>query len=170
VTVGRRGAMRTGLIAVAFLAVAMAACQPAAAPTATPSPTPAASSTPLASATPVAADAILVTVSVTGGECPNGPCGAEYVVKGDGRVDGPAGGPTTIPPETVARIVSLAASTDWDAVRSVPFASMCPTAYDGQKRVYAFPAAGGDLVFDSCEFDLSNVPVFQAIDAALFGG
>ena len=61
-------------------------------------------------------------------------------------------------------------ATDWGAVRAVPFTGQCPTAYDGQKHVYAFPADAGDLVFDSCEFDLSTVPVIQLIDAALFGG
>ncbi len=113
---------------------------------------------------------IAFTVSVTGGECPNGPCGAEYVVYGDGRVDGPDGGPISLRADALGQIATLAAATDWDAVRSVPFTGQCPTAYDGQKHVYAFPAPGGDIVLDSCEFDLSQVEVIRAIDAALFGG
>ena len=60
--------------------------------------------------------------------------------------------------------------TNWDAVRAVPFTGECPTAFDGQKHIYGFPAPGGDLVFDSCEFDLSGVEVFQTIDKALFAG
>ena len=161
-------------LAAAILALVAVACQPAATATPTASPTtPASTSTApsVSSAAPsTASGAIVFTVSVTGGECPNGPCGAEYVVYGDGRVDGPAGGPATIPAAQLARITGLAGTTDWDAVRSVPFASMCPTAYDGQKHVYAFPARGGDIVLDSCEFDLSQVEVIQSIDSALFGG
>jgi hypothetical protein len=109
-------------------------------------------------------------VSVTGGECPNGPCGADYAIHADGRVDGPDGAPPSIPSAQVATIAALAAATDWDGVRAVPFTRECPTAFDGQKHVYAFPADTGELVFDSCEFDLSAVPVIQAIDAALFAG
>jgi hypothetical protein len=92
------------------------------------------------------------------------------VVHGDGQVDGPTGGPTSIPAAQLAHITGLVATTDWEAIRLVPFASMCPTAYDGQKHVYAFPAPGGDVVLDSCEFDLSHAEVIKAIDTALFGG
>ena len=103
----------------------------------------------------VAADAIVVTVDVTGGECANGPCGAQYVIRGDGSIDGPEGSPASIPAERAAEIAALAASTDWDAVRAVPFTGECPVNFDGQKHIYSFPADTGDLVFDSCEFDLS---------------
>ena len=159
------------IVAAASLVLLATACQPAASgtPTVSPASTSAAPSVPSA-APSTATDAIVFTVSVTGGECPNGPCGAEYVVYRDGRVDGPSGGPAAITGAQLARITGLAGTTDWDAVRAVPFTSMCPTAYDGQKHVYAFPARGGDIVLDSCEFDLSQVEVIQAIDAALFGG
>ena len=112
----------------------------------------------------------MVTVDVTGGECANGPCGAQYVIRGDGSIEGPEGSPASIPGEQAAAIAALAASTDWDAVRAVPFTGECPTNVDGQKHIYSFPADTGDLVFDSCEFDLSAVPVIEAIDAALFSG
>lgn len=165
-------ARRTILLTL-LVVVAVAACQPGASATPSPSAVEPVGPTATATATPaptVDPDAIVVTVSVTGGECPNGPCGAEYVVYADGRVDGPDGGPTAITSEQVAGIASLAAATDWDAVRDVPFTGECPVNYDGQKHVYGFPADSGELVFDSCEFDLSSVPVIQAIDAAVFGG
>jgi hypothetical protein len=145
-----------------LLLVIVVACQ-AVAPVTPPA------SAVLSVASSGAADVILVTVTVTGGECPSGACGAEYVVHRDGRVDGPDGH-RAIPVDQIDRIADEVSRTDWDAVRSVPFSGDCPTAYDGQKHVYAFPSSGGDLVFDSCEFDLSRAAVFQAIDAALLAG
>ena len=110
-----------------------------------------------------------MSVVVVGGECPGGRCDNEAVLYGDGRVEGPgAHGPVAA--DDVARISELIDATDWDAVRAVPFTGECPTAFDGQKHVYTFPADTGDLVFDSCEFDLTSVPVIQAIDRALLGG
>lgn len=162
--VRRPAPMRASRLLCAVLAFAVAGCQEPAAvatPTSVPSATPAPS---------VAGDAILVTVDVTGGECPSGPCGAEYVVYVDGRVDGPADGARAISKDQMDLIAAEVGRTNWDVVRSVPFTSMCPTAYDGQKRVYAFPLRGGDVVVDSCELDLSRVRVVRMIDAALFGG
>ena len=71
--------------------------------------------------------------------------------------------PGALRPFVIAAFVAFA------VVRSVPFAGECPTAYDGRKHVYAFPARGGDVVIDSCEFDLSQGPATKAVDAALFG-
>jgi|tagenome__1003787_1003787.scaffolds.fasta_scaffold20421922_1 hypothetical protein len=169
----------TRLLTALPLVVILAACQPAAPAarivpsTAAVAPAGSASATnepSAAAALSIAADAILVTVSVTGGECADGPCGAEFAIHRDGRADSPKGGPTSIPAAAAGTIAMLASTTDWDAVRAMPFTGQCPTAYDGQKHVYAFPADTGDLLFDSCELDLSGVPVFRAIDAALFGG
>jgi hypothetical protein len=169
------------LVGVSVLAI-VAACQAGSSSTvappvsAAPTPTDASASTsptPTLAPTPgpsAAADAIVVTVDVTGGECADGPCGAEYVIRGDGSIDGPDGSPASIPAERAAEIAALAAATDWDAVRAVPFTGECPVNFDGQKHVYTFPAATGALVFDSCEFDLSGVEVFTTIDATLFGG
>jgi hypothetical protein len=71
--------------------------------------------------------------------------------------------PGALRPFVIAAFVAVA------LVRSAPFAGECPTAYDGQKHVCAFPARGGDVVIDSCEFDLSHRPATKAVDAALFG-
>ena len=162
------------LVALLLLLV-LAACQPApaATPSAAPTTAPTNGPTPTPSEAPaesLAADEIVVTVSVTGGECPNGPCGASYTIYGDGRVDGLEDPLYAIPGDQMTLIADQVGRTNWDAVRAVPFTGECPTAFDGQKHVYAFPAETGDLVFDSCEFDLSSVPAIQAIDAALFGG
>jgi hypothetical protein len=170
------------LLVGASLVAIVAACQagpssttgPSASPqpaSAGPASTAAPASTPTPTTAPsAAADAIVVTVDVTGGECANGPCGAQYVIRNDGSIDGPEGAPSSIPAELAEEIAALAASADWDAVRAVPFTGECPTAFDGQKHVYTFPAETGALVFDSCEFDLGGVEVFTTIDAALFGG
>lgn len=115
---------------------------------------------------------ILVTVETRGGECPGGPCGERIVIHRDGTVetarsDATAGPP--IPAETVALIAGQIATTDWTAVRAVPFTGECPTAFDGQETVYTFPTAAGVQVFSSCENDLSGVEVFTTIQETLFG-
>jgi len=162
------------LVGASLLAI-VAACQagPASSPVAssTVSTAPVPTRPPTATEPPSdAADTIVVTVEVIGGECPNGPCGAQYVVYADGRVDGPSEALQAIPGDQMTLIADQVGRTNWDAVSEVPFTGECPTAFDGQKHVYGFPAPGGDLVFDSCEFDLSNVEAIQTIDAALFGG
>jgi hypothetical protein len=167
----RRGAMSAAGLLLAIV-VLVAACQPGpsvggASPSPSAQPAPG-SSPPHASA--VSGATVLVTVELTGGECANGPCGSTYVIHADGRVDGPPAAPRSVSPDEIAKLVALRSATDWDAVRSVPFTGDCPTATDGQKSVYAFPADTGDLVFDSCEFDLSGVEVFQVIDRLLFAG
>ena len=165
------------LLAGASLLVIVVACQAGQSSTVTPSGTPAPTATVVPGSIPTtdpatssAADTIVLTVDVTGGECANGPCGAQYVVYGDGRVDGPPGAALAIPADQMTLIADQVGRTNWDAVRAVPFTGECPTAFDGQKHIYGFPAPGGDLVFDSCEFDLSGVEAIQAIDQALFAG
>jgi hypothetical protein len=158
--------MRSPGLAFAFAVFVVAACrQPAAVAAPSVAPPPNVVVSPSA-----ASGAIAFTVSLSGGECPNGPCGSEYVVHVDGSVNGPADALMTIPQDQMDVIADQVGRTNWDVVRSVPFTGQCPTAYDGQKRVYAFPARGGDVVVDSCEVDLSQVEVIRSIDAALFGG
>ncbi len=177
--VARPGAMHGArLLAGASIVAIVAACQAGHSATVTPSGAPAPTATIVPSLTPTpdpspsagAADTIVLTVDVTGGECANGPCGAQYVVYGDGRVDGPPGALQAIPADQMTLIADQVGRTSWDAVREVPFTGECPTAFDGQKHIYGFPAPGGDLVFDSCEFDLSGVEVIQTIDEVLFAG
>jgi hypothetical protein len=115
---------------------------------------------------------VLVTVETTGGECPDGPCGARYVIHRDGRVarSGTSGEASRqLPPDVIARIASLAAVADWDEVRSKPFTGQCPTAYDGQELSYTFETSVGPVAVRSCGSDLSGLELFTSIDEALFG-
>lgn len=111
---------------------------------------------------------VLVTVETSGGNCQQGPCGSRYLVHLDGRVERSDGERQQLSSDQLARIVELAAVTDWAAVRARPFTGECPTAYDGQKVVYTFERADGPVGLDSCESDLSGIAVFAAIDEALF--
>src|SRR5262245_31218924 len=116
--------MPSRLLLVALVAVVAAACASSA---------PETSSTPGSSATP------LVTSSIRGGLCPDGPCGTTIVIGREGYVHQTR--PTamdlgTIPlPELTALNVAIAA-TDFDAMRQHRFTGQCPTASDGQELIY----------------------------------
>ncbi len=113
----------------------------------------------------------LVTVTTRGGECMDGPCGSVTVIERDGTVHSAAKPPNelgTLPPDLLTALDAAIKTTDFDAVRAVPFEGDCPTAYDGQEVIYEFGAPGGTERVASCEtrIDPAN-PVFAATTAAL---
>jgi hypothetical protein len=113
----------------------------------------------------------LVTVTTRGGECVDGPCGSVVVIERDGSVRSAAKPPNelgTLPPHLLTALDAAIKTTDFDAVRAVPFDGECPTAYDGQEVIYEFGAPGGPERVASCEtrIDPAN-PVFAATTAAL---
>jgi hypothetical protein len=142
-----------GLAAVALvLAVALASCQ----------------SIP-ASLVPAAGP--LVTITVRGGECVNGPCGGTTVIERDGRAHETA--PVIkelgrISDTTLAALDAAVKTTDFDVVRARPFTGECPVAFDGQEFIYEFGAPGGTERIATCETEVDpNHPLWVAVAAAL---
>jgi hypothetical protein len=114
----------------------------------------------------------LVTVSVRGGECPEGPCGSTTVIERDGRVHQTAPVAAEMGALTGEVFTALQAAvntTDFAAIRARPFTGECPVTFDGQETIFEFGAPGGIQRIASCETDVDpNHPLFMAVTAAIF--
>jgi len=114
----------------------------------------------------------LVTVTVRGGECPEGPCGGTTVIERDGRVHqtapvaGELGG---LSDDLFTALDTAVKTTDFDVVRARPFTGECPVNFDGQETIYDFGTPGGRERIATCETEIDpNHPLFLAVTAALF--
>ncbi len=113
----------------------------------------------------------LVAVTVRGGECPEGACGATTVIERNGRVHQTA--PVAaelgaLAPNVLTALDAAVKTTDFDALRARKFTGECPMAYDGQEFIYEFGAPGGMERIATCETEVDpNDPLFVAVTAAL---
>jgi hypothetical protein len=144
-----------GLAAVALvLAVVSAACQ---------------SIPAVASLAPAAGP--LATVTVRGGECPEGACGGTTVIERDGRVhqtEPAAAELGQLPGDVLTALDAAVKTTDFDVIRARPFTGECPVNFDGQEVIYEFGARGGTERIATCETEIDpNHPLFVAISAAM---
>jgi hypothetical protein len=124
----------------------------------------------LASLAPVASGP-LVTITVRGGHCVDGPCGGTTVIERDGRAH-----ETTpevrergrLSSTTLAALDAAVKTTEFDVVRARPFTGECPVNFDGQEFIYEFGAPGGTERIATCETEIDpNHPLFDSISAAL---
>jgi hypothetical protein len=109
----------------------------------------------------------LATVTVRGGECPQGPCGGSTVIERNGRIH------QTVPvakelgqlPDELLNAVGAAVNAaDFDVIRAKPFTGECPVAFDGQETIFEFGAPGGTQRIATCETDVDpNHPLFLAV-------
>ena len=121
---------------------------------------------------PVPAPARAVaSVEVRGGECPDGTCSTRYDVFSDGRVVRDDGATDAMDADVAARLTELVEAADWTTILARPFTGECPTAYDGQERVYTFWPAAGEVTVATCtvQVDPGQEP-FATLDGVLFGG
>lgn len=143
------------LIAVAVLAAVLSACQ----------------SIPAVSSI-VPGSGPLVSVTLRGGECPDGPCGSTTVIERDGRVHQTAPVAAEMGALTGDLLTALdtaVRTTDFAAIRARPFTGECPVNFDGQETIYEFGAPGGIQRIATCETDVDpNHPLFRAVTAAIF--
>ena len=113
----------------------------------------------------------LVSVTVRGGECPEGACGGTTVIERDGRVHQTAPRPVEIGRLTANLLTALDAAvktSDFDVIRARPFTGECPVNFDGQEFIYEFGAPGGTERIATCETDVDpNHPLFVAMNAVL---
>ena len=116
-------------------------------------------------------DGPLVSITTRGGECPDGACGGTTVIERDGTVHITEPDPFQIgvvPPDVLSALDEAIKTTDFAAVRAVPFRGECPVNVDGQEQIYEFAAPGGTQRIASCETEIDpNHPLFAAIDAAM---
>jgi hypothetical protein len=113
----------------------------------------------------------LLTVSLEGGMCMDGPCDSAVMLERDGRVHSAAKPPNDlgrVSAQAYAALDAAIQATDFDAMRAKPFTGECPIAFDGQKQVFEFSVGGTIQRLDSCESELDwSSPVFIAMVAAL---
>lgn len=114
----------------------------------------------------------LVTVTVRGGDCPEGPCGSTTVIGRDGRVHrtAPVGVEMGVVADDVFTALETAVkTTDFDVIRARPFTGECPVNFDGQETIYEFGAPAGTQRIATCETDVDpNHPLFRAVTAVLY--
>ena len=124
----------------------------------------------VASLAPVAAGP-LVTITVRGGECPEGACGGTTVIERDGRVrqTAPAGADLgQVPPDVLTALDAAIKTTDFEVIRARPFTGECPVNFDGQETIYEFGAPSGAERIATCETDVDmDHPLFLATTLAL---
>lgn len=113
----------------------------------------------------------LATITVHGGECPDGPCGGTTVIERDGRIhqtEPAAAELGQLPGDVLTALDAAVKTTDFDVVRARPFTGECPVAFDGQEFIYEFGAPGGTERIATCETEVDpNHPLFVAISAAM---
>ncbi len=113
----------------------------------------------------------LLSVTVRGGECPEGACGGTTVIERDGRVHQTAPGPVEIgrlPDNLLTGLDAAVKTTDFDVIRARPFTGECPVNFDGQEFIYEFGAPSGTERIATCETQIDeNDPLFVAVSAAL---
>ncbi len=147
--------LRAGPALIILLAVLLAACQ---------------SLPAVASLAPVAS-APLVTVTVRGGECPEGACGGTTVIERDGRIHQtvPAAADLgQVPPDVLTALDAAIKTTDFDVIRARPFTGECPVNFDGQEQIYEFGAPSGVERIATCETEVDmEHPLFLATTVAL---
>jgi hypothetical protein len=119
----------------------------------------------------VPAAGTLVTVTVRGGECPEGACGGTTVIERNGRVHKTA--PVAaelgrLPKDVVAALDVAVRTTDFDLIRARRFTGECPVNFDGQETIFEFGAPGGTERIATCETEIDpGHPLFLAVSAAL---
>jgi hypothetical protein len=147
--------LRAGTALLLVLAVLLSACQ---------------SIPAVASLAPVAAGP-LVTVTVRGGECPEGACGGTTVIERDGRVHQTAPAAAElgqVPPDVLTALDAAIKTTDFDVIRARPFTGECPVNFDGQEQIFEFGAPGGVERIATCETEVDmEHPLFLATTVAL---
>jgi hypothetical protein len=114
----------------------------------------------------------LVSVTVRGGECPEGPCGSRTVIERNGRVHqtAPVAAEMGALSGDLFKALETAVKTaDFAAIRARPFTGECPVNFDGQETIFEFGAPGGTQRIATCETDVDpNHPLFKAVTAAIF--
>ena len=142
------------LVLAALVGLLVAACSPAAVASLIPD-----------------GDGPLVSITTRGGDCPEGACGSTTVIERDGRVHITEPDPFligTVPPDILAALDGAIKTTDFAAIRAVPFQGECPVNFDGQEQIYEFGAPSGVQRIASCESAIDpDHPVFAAIHAAM---
>ncbi len=102
-----------------------------------------------------------------GGLCANGnECQRTVTLFGDGSYVVRGGIKGNIPAKDLDQLRALIDQTDFAAVKSVPFADVCPVAYDGQETVYTFTLRDGTQeTIASCRYKIDpSLPLFQWVD------
>lgn len=113
----------------------------------------------------------LATVTVRGGECPQGACGGTTVIERDGRVHQTV--PVAkelgqLPDDLLTALAAAVNTTDFDVIRAKPFTGECPVAFDGQETIFEFGAPAGSQRIATCETEIDPThPLFLATTAAL---
>lgn len=106
-----------------------------------------------------------------GGECAGGSCDRIVYLDRDGRVYSAAKPPNDlgqVPARAFATLTAAIATTDYRALRSVPFTGECPVNFDGQELIFEFAVGNVTQRVASCEVQIPwGQPLFVALGVAL---
>jgi len=110
----------------------------------------------------------LVKLIVSGGLCPEGPCGSSIEIRRDGTLLVEDNEGTYVreigDKDRLNRLITILGSVNLEGLEARKFTGTCPTAFDGQKSVYEFYTSEELVVIDSCEYVVDiEKPVYHAI-------
>lgn len=125
--------------------------------------------TPSASPT-LSPDAYVLVIRRRGGRCAYGPCEGMMTFQADGRFSDSEGRDGfregRVDPALAAAVVAETEKADFAALKSKPFTGTCPTAYDGQEKIYSFPVGVSEENLQSCTYEIDEAhPLFRAVRA-----
>ena len=113
----------------------------------------------------------LVTVSMRGGMCMDGPCDRSVILERDGRVHEAAKEPNdlgVVGAEAMSTLTAAVAAADYATIKSKPFTGECPVNFDGQELIFEFAFGTGTQRIASCETEIDwSSPLFVAVATAL---
>lgn len=119
---------------------------------------------------------LLISAAYRGGLCmyDTGPhiCNGKRDILTDGTLTEHANGKivktTTLSADEIATLANLVNSTDFTAVKAVPFTGTCPTAYDGGEALYTLVTTHGTEELTTCTVTIDfTLPLFQTLSTIL---
>jgi len=110
----------------------------------------------------------LLEIYSHGGLCPNGECRLSTIITTDGKVMVNGNLETTLISNEITKLRDLINGADFTSIKSIKFTGTCPTAYDGQERIYTFYTDRGTETISSCEVAIDYTsPLFSEITQIL---
>lgn len=121
---------------------------------------------------------LLISVKYSGGLCPSDTgrgsmtCTGTNDILTDGTLTVSANGnlvkTAMLSADELATLTTLVNTTNFTAIRAVPFTGLCPSAYDGSEAFYTFVTTHGMEEVASCTVTIDDMlPLFQTLSTIL---
>jgi hypothetical protein len=124
---------------------------------------------PAKTGAPVKVRPTMLTVTSSGGLCPQGACGSELTIRSDGRWtlrEGAHANSGRIDQAQTVKLARQIAHARRDELVSGPFTGTCPTVYDGEQTVWKLYRTDRMIVLDSCADEFrTDARLFMVVES-----